>query len=69
VRIERLGKGAVALAPCKDVDQSAYEPLFKQAAEIMARYRGALGMRSAFRSDIEWLGRQGKPAKPRTAPK
>jgi hypothetical protein len=69
VRIERLGKGAVALARCKDVDQSAYEPLFKQAAEIMARYRGALGMRSAFRSDIEWLGRQGKPAKPRTAPK
>jgi hypothetical protein len=68
MRIERLGKGAVALARCPNVDQSAYEPLFKEAAEIMARYRGVLGMRSSFRSDIEWLSRQGKPA-PRTAPK
>ncbi|HEV2964234.1 MAG TPA: hypothetical protein VG649_20570 [Candidatus Angelobacter sp.] len=66
MRIERLGKGAVALARCPNVDQSAYEPLFKQAAETMARYREALGMRTAFRSDIEWLGRQTKP-KPRAA--
>ncbi len=68
MRIERLGKGAVALARCPDVDQSAYEPLFKQAAEIMARYRGALGLRNSFRSDIEWLDRQAKP-KPRAAAK
>ena len=68
MRIERLGKGAVALARCTDVDQSAYEPLFKQAADIMARYRGALGLRNSFRSDIEWLDRQAKP-KSRTAAK
>jgi hypothetical protein len=68
VRIERLGKGAVALSRCQDVDQTAYEPLFRQAAEIMARYRVVLGMRNAFRSDIEWLSSSGK-AKPRTAPK
>ena len=68
VRIERLGKGAVALARCPNVDQSAYEPLFKQMAEVMARYRGALGMRSSFRSDIEWLGHQAKP-KPNAAVK
>ncbi|HXB20757.1 MAG TPA: hypothetical protein VNV88_05200 [Candidatus Solibacter sp.] len=69
VRIERLGKGAVALARCQNVDQSAYEPLFKQAAEIMALYRGALGMRTSFRSDINWLSGQDKPARLRTAPK
>lgn len=63
VRIERLGKGAVALARCENVDQKAYEPLFKQASEIMARYRGSLGMRTTFRSDIEWLGGHAKPAK------
>jgi hypothetical protein len=67
VRIERLSKGAVALARCPDVDQSAYEPLFKQAAEVMARYRGALGLRTNFRADIEWLGHEAKP-KPRATP-
>ena len=55
VRVERLGKGAVALARCEGADQNVYEPLFKQAADIMAAYRGALGMRTAFRSDIAWL--------------
>jgi len=55
VRIERLGKGAVALSRCEGADQSAYEPLFKQMADIMAQYRAALGMRTAFRSDIAWL--------------
>jgi hypothetical protein len=67
VRIERLGKGAVALTRCPDVDQSAYEPLFRQAAEVMARYRGVLGLRTNFRADIEWLGQQTKP-KPRETP-
>jgi len=69
VRIERLGKGAVALARCPNVDQSAYESLFKEAAQIMALYRGALGMRTAFRSDIDWLSGQAKSTKLRTAPK
>jgi hypothetical protein len=56
IRIERLTKGAVALSRCEGADQSAYEPLFKQMAEIMAQYRASLGMRTAFRSDIAWLG-------------
>jgi len=54
VRVERLGKGSVVLARCEG-DQSAYEPLFKQASDIMAKYRSALGLRTAFRSDIAWL--------------
>ena len=36
-------------------DQTAYEPLFRQASDIMAQYRQALGLRGAFRSDIAWL--------------
>ncbi len=68
VRIERLGKGAVALSRCEGADQSAYEPLFKQMADIMAQYRAALGMRTAFRSDIAWLsGTKAEGTKPSAA--
>ena len=60
IRIERLGKSSVVLSRCEGVDQSVYEPLFQEAAAIMAHYRGAMGLRTAFRSDIAWL--TGKPA-------
>jgi hypothetical protein len=62
VRIERLGKSSVALARCEGADQSAYEPLFREASSIMAQYRKALGLRNAFRQEINWLGGAG-PAK------
>ncbi len=55
VRIERLGKSSAVLTRCAEVDQSAYDPVFHQASEIMARYRAALGLRTAFQSDIAWL--------------
>jgi len=60
IRVERMGKSSVVLARCEAGDQSAYEPLFKQASELAARYREALGLRTAFRSDISWLGGSGK---------
>lgn len=62
VRIERLGKSSVVLARCQGADQSAYEPLFRQASDIMAQYRQALGLRGAFRSDIAWLVSEQKTA-------
>jgi hypothetical protein len=62
VRIERLNKGSAVLTRCPDVDQSAYEPVFHQASEIMAQYRAALGLRNTFRSDIAWLNPAPKPA-------
>ncbi len=49
IRLERFGKSSVVLARCvggtdaPKVDQSAYEPLFRQAAGILATYRQALG--------------------------
>lgn len=61
VRIERLGKSSVVLARCEGADQSAYEPLFRQASDIMAQYRQALGLRGPFRSDISWLSAEQKP--------
>jgi len=60
IRVERLGKSSVVLARCDGADQSVYEPFFKQASDLMARYRGALGVRTAFRPDIAWLGGTGK---------
>ena len=55
IRIERLGKSSIVLARCDSADQSMYEPLFKEASGLMARYRGALGLRTAFHPDISWL--------------
>jgi hypothetical protein len=59
VRIERLNKSSAVLSRCQEVDQSAYEPVFRQASEIMAQYRAALGLRTTFRSDISWLNPSG----------
>jgi len=56
IRIERMGKSSVVLSRCDGADQSVYEPLFKQGSELMARYRGALRLRTDFRPDIAWLG-------------
>jgi hypothetical protein len=66
VRIERLNKSSAVLSRCEEVDQSVYEALFHQASEIMAQYRAALGLRTAFRSDIAWLNAAPKvPASPK----
>ena len=67
VRVERLNKSSAALIRCHEADQGAYEPLFKQASEIMARYRAALGLRTEFRADITWLNPA--PKKPGAAQK
>jgi hypothetical protein len=64
VRIERIAKSSVVLARCEGADQSANEPIFRQATEIMAKYRSALGLRESFRSDFSWLSSASKPAGP-----
>jgi hypothetical protein len=68
VRIERLSKSSAVLTRCQEVDQSAYEPFFHQASNIMAQYRAALGLRNAFRSDIAWLSPAPKTPAPRKTP-
>ncbi len=42
VRLERFGKSSVALARCPGADQSAYESLFRDASDILHRYRAEL---------------------------
>src|SRR5580704_17966786 len=51
IRLERFGKSSVVLARCgasengPAPDQSTYEPLFRGASEVLANYRGLLGLR------------------------
>jgi hypothetical protein len=51
VRLERFGKSSVALARClasengPPPDQSAYEPLFRGASDVLANYRALLGVK------------------------
>lgn len=65
VRIERLGKSSAGLARCQETDQSAYDPIFRRASEIMAQYRTALGLRTSFRSDMAWLNSTPNAGTPR----
>lgn len=50
VRLERYGKSSIALARCEGSehgpapDQSAYQPLFRSASEVMADYRRSLAV-------------------------
>jgi hypothetical protein len=68
IRVERLNKSSAVLTRCEDADQSAYEPLFHEASDIMASYRRALGLRTAFRSDIAWLNSESKTGAPKKKP-
>ena len=71
IRVERFSKASIVLSRCQGADQSAYEPLFRQASEIMAQYRKALGLRRVLKSDVNWLGgaRPGKKAASHAEPK
>ncbi|PYX43912.1 MAG: hypothetical protein DMG79_21525 [Acidobacteria bacterium] len=58
VRLERFGKSSVALARCLAAeagpapDQSAYEPLFRSASEVMANYRGLLSVKTTVPEEL-----------------
>jgi len=51
LRLERFGKSSVALARCSATaegpapDQSAYEPLFRGASEVLSNYRALLNVK------------------------
>jgi hypothetical protein len=58
VRLERFGKSSIALARCAGSengpppDQSAYEPLFHNASEVLADYRTLLGVRRTVPAEL-----------------
>jgi hypothetical protein len=74
VRLERFGKASIALARCQASaagpapDQSAYEPLFRSASEVMADYRGLLGVKAVVPDELAKIKGMSKPAsKPKLA--
>ena len=52
IRIERFGKPSLVLARCPNVDQTAYEPLFRTASEIVAAYRARLDAKQIVPSEL-----------------
>jgi hypothetical protein len=58
IRLERFGKSSIALARCSGSengpppDQSAYEPLFRSASEVLANYRSLLGVRHTVPAEL-----------------
>jgi hypothetical protein len=62
IRLERFSKNSIVLARCPEGDQSAYDRLFREASDIMSRYRKALGLATAFRYDVNWLTNSASPA-------
>lgn len=76
VRLERFGKPSVALARCQaadggpSVDQSAYEPLFRSASEVLANYRGLLGVKSIVPEELTKISgaTQGASTAKKTSP-
>jgi hypothetical protein len=71
IRLERFGTASVALARCTASeagavpDQSAYEPLFRSASEVLTNYRGLLGVRRTVPEELAKVG----SAKAKVAPK
>jgi hypothetical protein len=55
IRLERFGKSSLILARCPNVDQGAYEPLFRVAAQTFAGYRAALKVRATVSAELERL--------------
>ena len=58
IRLERFGKSSIALARCSATengpapDQSAYEPLFRGASEVLANYRRLLAVQRTVPAEL-----------------
>jgi hypothetical protein len=76
VRLERFGKPSVALARCLPVpgapapDQSAYEPLFRNASSVLTNYRALLGVKKIVPEELAKISEASRAEpKPKTATK
>jgi hypothetical protein len=63
MKLERFGKASVVLTRCSTADQTQYEPLFRQASQVLADYRAAMDIKRLVPRELAMLG----PIKP--APK
>ena len=70
IRLERFGKSSVALARCQATeagpapDQSAYDPLFSGASEVLANYRRLLGVKAIVPEELAKISGESKPKAP-----
>jgi hypothetical protein len=75
VRLERFGKPSIALARCTAadsgaaIDQSAYEPLFRSASDVLVNYRALLNVKRIVPEELAAIGesKQKAATKPNTA--
>ncbi len=74
IRLERFGKSSVALARCSATeggpapDQSAYEPLFRSASDMLSNYRRLLGVSLIVPEELAKITGESRP-KPAPASK
>jgi hypothetical protein len=74
VRLERFGKSSIALARClapegaPAPDQTAYEPLFRGASDVLANYRVLLDVKKIVPEELDKISGESKP-KAATKPK
>ena len=67
VRLERFGKPSVALVRCLGVeggpvpDQTAYEPLFRGASDVLNDYRALLRVKSIVPEELAKISGESKP--------
>jgi hypothetical protein len=67
VRLERFGKSSIALARCQAAegapapDQSAYEPLFRSASDVLANYRALLSVKKIVPEELANISGESKP--------
>jgi hypothetical protein len=74
IRLERFGKSSIALARCSGTengpapDQSAYEPLFRSASEVLANYRRLLAVQRTVPAELAQIPGAGpkEAAKPKS---
>ena len=72
IRLERFGKSSVALARCTASengpapDQSAYQPLFRSASDVLANYRTLLGVRRTIPAELAQIPTASPKATPRS---
>jgi hypothetical protein len=75
VRLERFGKPSIALARCTAadsgaaIDQSAYEPLFRSASDVLVNYRALLNVKRIVPEELAAIGesKQKAATKPNAA--
>ncbi len=71
VRLERFGKSSIALARCPGSenspapDQSAYEPLFQTASQVLTNYRNLLAVKRTVPAELAQI----PGAEPKTSTK